>query len=315
MSDVTHQKCGLRILRFEKKQWVEFLPPNERVKIQSWARPDEFVRYERCKSSQHRKILSLSPHVKKPLNSKRWIKILWILYFRDFYVYEQLWTFSCIVDSVYVTSVWLWIKLCNWNLCLLTKMSQSNTLLTIELPAYITMYKLFVLDNNYKQAVIRCWAFVAWVCVGASQRISLSVLVRNPHKGPVRKTRSGRRKIGPRDIRQESQSRKGHSQQKGVEQNSRQRWKQGREFKSALLVALWEFSLGYMLALAHRMYKKCHRLPSLVLGADHVCSFVLFFQPLGCALRICKEMCNTSGRRWEKPLDESLAMSGLRKLR
>ena len=30
---------------FEKKLLVEFLPPNERVEIQSWARPDEFVRY------------------------------------------------------------------------------------------------------------------------------------------------------------------------------------------------------------------------------------------------------------------------------
>ena len=32
-------------LGFEKKQWVEFLPPNERVEIQSWAKPDEFVCY------------------------------------------------------------------------------------------------------------------------------------------------------------------------------------------------------------------------------------------------------------------------------
>ena len=32
---------------FEKKQLVEFLPPNERVKIQTWARPDNFVRYGR----------------------------------------------------------------------------------------------------------------------------------------------------------------------------------------------------------------------------------------------------------------------------
>ena len=31
----------------EKKQWVEFLPPNERVEIHSWTRPDEFVRYGR----------------------------------------------------------------------------------------------------------------------------------------------------------------------------------------------------------------------------------------------------------------------------
>ena len=47
MNDVTHRKRGLRILGFQKKQLVEFLPPNERVEIQSWARPDEFVRYGR----------------------------------------------------------------------------------------------------------------------------------------------------------------------------------------------------------------------------------------------------------------------------
>ncbi len=44
VGDVTHRKCGLR---FEKKRLVEFLPPNERVEIQSWARADEFVRYVR----------------------------------------------------------------------------------------------------------------------------------------------------------------------------------------------------------------------------------------------------------------------------
>ena len=44
VNDVTHRKRGLR---FEKKQLVEFLPPNERVKIQSWARPDDFVCYGR----------------------------------------------------------------------------------------------------------------------------------------------------------------------------------------------------------------------------------------------------------------------------
>ena len=32
---------------FEKSQFVEFLPLNERVEIQSWARPDDFVRYRR----------------------------------------------------------------------------------------------------------------------------------------------------------------------------------------------------------------------------------------------------------------------------
>ena len=30
---------------FEKSQFVEFLPPNERVDIQSWAKPDEYARY------------------------------------------------------------------------------------------------------------------------------------------------------------------------------------------------------------------------------------------------------------------------------
>ena len=45
VNDVTHRKRGLR---FEKKQLVEFLPPNEKTEIQTWARPDDFVRYGRC---------------------------------------------------------------------------------------------------------------------------------------------------------------------------------------------------------------------------------------------------------------------------
>ena len=36
---------GWGFLGFEKKQVVEFLPPNERVEIQAWARPDDFVHY------------------------------------------------------------------------------------------------------------------------------------------------------------------------------------------------------------------------------------------------------------------------------
>ena len=87
---------------------------------------------------------------------------------------------------------------------------------------------------------------------------------------------------------------------------------------SASPVALWEFSLEYTFALAQRMYKKCHRPPPLLrlkLTQVCVCSFVLFFFPLSCTLRICKEIWNTPGQRWEKPLDESLAMSGLRKMR
>ena len=77
MGDVTHRKRGQR---FKKKQWVEFLPPNERVEIQSWARPDEFVRYGRpalvgLRADDVKAVsierLCLSPHVEKPLNSKR----------------------------------------------------------------------------------------------------------------------------------------------------------------------------------------------------------------------------------------------------
>ena len=37
----------LTILGFEKKQLVKFLRPNGKVKIQSWARPDDFVLYGR----------------------------------------------------------------------------------------------------------------------------------------------------------------------------------------------------------------------------------------------------------------------------
>ena len=45
---MTSSPEALRIWGIWEKQRVEFLPPNERVDIQSWARPDEFVRYGRC---------------------------------------------------------------------------------------------------------------------------------------------------------------------------------------------------------------------------------------------------------------------------
>ena len=38
----------------------------------------------RCKSSLHRKSVSLSPHLEKPLNSKRWIKVSYLNQFRVF---------------------------------------------------------------------------------------------------------------------------------------------------------------------------------------------------------------------------------------
>ena len=44
VGDVTYRKRGLR---FEKKLLVEFLLPNEKVEIKTWARPDDIVRYGR----------------------------------------------------------------------------------------------------------------------------------------------------------------------------------------------------------------------------------------------------------------------------
>ena len=110
MGDVTRWKQGLR---FEKKQLVEFLPLNKRVKNQSWARPDKFVCYGRCmlvglRADDVKAVsierLSLSPHVEKPLNSKRWIKVSYLNQFRVFgflYMFMNiLWTLCLFHISV-----------------------------------------------------------------------------------------------------------------------------------------------------------------------------------------------------------------------
>ena len=93
MSDVTHRKRGLRILGFEKSQsWV---PVSER-ESRDWELGEArrlralrapcvgWVESWRFKSSQHRKIVPLSPHIEKPLNSKRWIKVSCLNQFRVF---------------------------------------------------------------------------------------------------------------------------------------------------------------------------------------------------------------------------------------
>ena len=58
----------------------------------------------RCKSSQHRKIVFLSPHIEKPLNSKRWIKVSYLNQFRVFvflYMFMNiLWTMCLFHTSV-----------------------------------------------------------------------------------------------------------------------------------------------------------------------------------------------------------------------
>ena len=186
------------------------------------------------------------------------------------------------------------------------------------------------------------WVASISLCVGASQRIPLSVLARNPHKGlvheishEIERMREGR---SQRSVGRRGQSREGRSQQNGVDETSRQnrsvrRWESGieeasqqkserrllgpvdlqmsgwptREDKSALLVALWGFSLEYTLALAHRMHKKCQKLPSIALGANPSLIVRSSFLPPSrlCILCVGKGMWNTLGQRSEKPQENS----------
>ena len=57
------------------------------------------------------------------------------------------------------------------------------------------------------------WVALVSVCVVATQRISLSVLARNPHKGPERETGSGGGKEGPRDDRESQLTKEGRREQ------------------------------------------------------------------------------------------------------
>ena len=86
---------GWGFLGLVKKQWVEFLRRNGKVDFRGLPRLDQsladgvpHVVWGICKSSQHRKIVSLSPHVEKPLNSKRWIKVLYLHQFRECRVFR-----------------------------------------------------------------------------------------------------------------------------------------------------------------------------------------------------------------------------------
>ena len=100
MSHVTHRKCGLR---FEKRHFVE---------IETWVRPDEFVRYghRACWGADgnvviERLCLSLS-YVEKPFNSKV-IKVFLpelrnrqvFFVFRDSYVIYiyYIWIYSYVI--------------------------------------------------------------------------------------------------------------------------------------------------------------------------------------------------------------------------
>ena len=94
VNNVMHRKRGQRILEIqetavswvpasEEEGWLSDLGEARRI---CTLRPPRvgWVESWRCKSNQHKKIasLSLSPHVEKPLNSKRWIKVSYLNQFR-----------------------------------------------------------------------------------------------------------------------------------------------------------------------------------------------------------------------------------------
>ena len=98
-----------------KKKSVSWVPAFERESRDSelgevrricvlWAPRVGWVENWRCKSSLHRKIVSPSPHIKKPWNSKRWIKVSYLNQFRVFgflYMFMNiLWTLCLFHISV-----------------------------------------------------------------------------------------------------------------------------------------------------------------------------------------------------------------------
>ena len=136
------------------------------------------------------------------------------------------------------------------------------------------------------------WHPFLWMWVPA--RESLCLFWRETHTMGLRTrtgmTREGKsqRSVGRWEVSQETDTVSRREQKETSRQNrSVKRWESGREetneqkserwllrpvdlqtpgwptreFKSAFLVALWEFSLEYTLALAHRMHKKCYSLP------------------------------------------------------
>ena len=104
-----HRKRGLRIFRIWEKavRWVPASERESRVSELGQARRIcalraprvGWVESWRCKSSLHGKIVSLSPHVEKPLNSKRWIKVSYLNQFRKCRVFR--------IPYVYFTQLYI----------------------------------------------------------------------------------------------------------------------------------------------------------------------------------------------------------------
>ena len=166
--------------------------------------------------------------------------------------------------------------------------------------------------------------------MSASQRIPLSTLVQYPHKGIApeisdeigrRQERQGSRAVNGRKelaaVREKWRSDKGGYWGRSWNQWAQKPGQPTRESESAFLVAVWKFRSEYPLAIvtdAQKTTEKCPNFFLLALGANpSPCLFVLLFShPIGCiccVLSVCKEMWIAPGRRWEKPLDDRMAMS------
>ena len=174
------------------------------------------------------------------------------------------------------------------------------------------------------------WVAFVSVGVGVSQRILLSVLTRNPQQRacawdlPRDRKRTKERRSQGQSAGESSQEKV--SQEMGKEGTSQQVSKRcmlrpidlqipgwpTQEDKSALLVVCWCFARvhGHVSPQKHWIHKSVTDLSLLALGANPSpwLFVLLFFHPLGCVwcgLCVGKEMWNTPGQRWGKPLDDS----------
>ena len=178
------------------------------------------------------------------------------------------------------------------------------------------------------------WVASVSLYVGASLRTPLSVLARNPHKGlapeishetgMTSEERSQRQWAGDVSQEMDTVSRREQKRlvyrtgQSGDESRAERRpvnrsqyaaartvdlqmpgWPRPED-KSSLLVAFWEFPLEYTLALAHRMHKKCHRLPLLRLDLNQVRVCLFFSFTLSVVFCVFVKECEISLARDEK---------------
>ena len=103
------EKAGSWVLASEEEGWLSELGEARGLCAQRALRVG-WVESWRCKSSQHRKIVSLSPHVEKPLNSKRWIKVSYLNQFREFYIFGiplYEYEYSMHVSHIHILVVYL----------------------------------------------------------------------------------------------------------------------------------------------------------------------------------------------------------------